>query len=232
MGRFQTFIHEVLMETHKIQLGQYQIDYQLYIKRKNKRLYLRIKEGKLVISTPPYVNIYDIEDFIRQHQEYIIKHIHEYKPKASLVDGGYVYIFGNPYQIVLCDTQKKKCLIDESSLYVYHQNIKETVENHMRTMLLAYITEYIKNRQKVITRVPEITIRKMTSRWGSCFTTKNKVSFNLALIHLDTDLIDYVILHELCHFIEANHSPLFYQEIQKHMPDYKQRIQRLKEVGI
>jgi predicted metal-dependent hydrolase len=220
------------MELHEIQLGEHKVQYQLYIKRNNKRFYLRIKEGKLVVSAPSYLNMRDIEGFIYQHQEYIIKHIKQYKPKGQYIDGGYVYIFHNKYQIVLRDMKKKKCVIHESFLYVYHQNIQEVVENYLKAILMAYITEYIKQRQNVISKVPEITIRKMKSRWGSCFTTRNKVSFNLALVHLDSDLIDYVILHELCHFIEANHSPLFYQEVEKHMPDYKQRIKRLKEVGI
>lgn len=232
MGEFNNFIHEVFMELHEIQLGEHKVQYQLYIKRNNKRFYLRIKEGELVVSAPPYLKMRDIEGFIHQHQEYIVKHIKQYKPKGQYIDGGYVYIFHNKYQIVLRDMKKKKCVIHESFLYVYHQNIQEVVENYLKAILMAYITEYIKQRQNVISRVPEITIRKMKSRWGSCFTTRNKVSFNFALVHLDRDLIDYVIVHELCHFIEANHSPLFYQEVEKHMPDYKQRIKRLKEVGI
>lgn len=218
------------MEIHIIQLREHQVHYQLYIKRNNKRCYLRIKEGQLVVSAPPYLNIRDIEGFIRQHQEYIIKQIKQYKPKGHYVDGGYVYIFHSKYQIILRNMQKRKCVIHESFIYVYHKNIQEVIETYMKAILLAYITEYIKQRQNVISRVPEITIRKMKSRWGSCFTTRNKVSFNLALIHLDRDLIDYVILHELCHFIVANHSPLFYQEIEKYMPDFKQRIQQLREV--
>ena len=55
------------------------------------------------------------------------------------------------------------------------------------------------------------------------------LTFNLSLIHLDKELIDYVIVHELTHFLQANHSTLFYQEIAKRMPDYKERLKRLKE---
>ena len=64
------------------------------------------------------------------------------------------------------------------------------------------------------------------------FYQKNKVCFNLVLAHVDKNLIDYVIVHELCHFIEANHSKAFYQEIEKRMPDYKERERLLKDVGI
>ena len=67
---------------------------------------------------------------------------------------------------------------------------------------------------------------------SNCFYKDNKVTFNLSLIHLPKDLIDYVIVHELAHFLQANHSHLFYQEIEKRMPDYKQRQKRLKEIHI
>ena len=80
--------------------------------------------------------------------------------------------------------------------------------------------------------MPEIEIKKYKSRWGACFSKQNKVSFNLALVHLDKSLIDYVIIHELCHFIQPNHSKLFYQEIEKRLSDYKIREKRLKEIGI
>ena len=72
----------------------------------------------------------------------------------------------------------------------------------------------------------------VNDRWGACFYQKNRVCFNLVLAHIDYALIDYVIVHELCHFLEANHSKAFYHEIEKRMPDYKERERLLKDVGI
>ncbi|MFV0396252.1 MAG: M48 family metallopeptidase [Coprobacillaceae bacterium] len=219
------------MEIREILLKEQIVPYELHIKN-NKRCYLRIKEGKLVITSSPYFSIRDIEQLIYKHQDYILKHIKNYEPQALYQAGGYVYIFNVKYEIILRDMNKRQCGIHGNSIYVYHHNIQDTIERYLKQLLFDYSEEYIFHHQTVVTRIPEITIRKMKSRWGSCFTTKNKISLNLALIHLDKDLIDYVILHELCHFLQANHSPLFYQEIAKHMPDYKQRIQRLKETTI
>lgn len=219
------------MEKREIQIRNQTMTYELHIKN-NKRCYLRIKEGKLIVSASPYFSIHEIENLIRKHQDYILENIMNYESKAVYEAGGYVYIFNIKYQIVLHDMNKKQCHIHGQSLYVYHHNIQDTVEKYLRIILTTYLKEYIPSQQMITPTMPEITIRKMKSRWGSCFTTKHKISFNLALIHLEKDLIDYVILHELCHFLQANHSPLFYQEIAKRMPDYKKRIQRLKEVGI
>ena len=64
--------------------------------------------------------------------------------------------------------------------------------------------------------------------WVLVFIKKNRVCFNLVLAHIDYALIDYVIVHELCHFLEANHSKAFYHEIEKRMPDYKERERLLR----
>ena len=86
--------------------------------------------------------------------------------------------------------------------------------------------------QAFILPMPAVEIKKYKSRWGACYPKINKVSFNLALVHLNYELIDYVIVHELCHFLQPNHSKQFYQEIKKRLPNYKQCEKKLKEIGI
>jgi predicted metal-dependent hydrolase len=68
----------------------------------------------------------------------------------------------------------------------------------------------------------------MRARWGSC-NTKGLITLNQKLIHLDPKLIDYVIMHELCHLVEHNHSKRFYSLLAVMMPDWNDRRQRLNE---
>lgn len=77
---------------------------------------------------------------------------------------------------------------------------------------------------------PQLEIRKMKRRWGSCSST-GKILLNTALIKTPIDCIDYVITHELCHFIEFNHSPTFYQLLTSIMPDWKHRKNALNQLG-
>jgi hypothetical protein len=74
-----------------------------------------------------------------------------------------------------------------------------------------------------------LAIRNARTRWGSC-SYANNINLNMHLIKLDGNLIDYVILHELCHTIEKNHSARFWALVEKHMPDYKERRKKLKNV--
>lgn len=76
-----------------------------------------------------------------------------------------------------------------------------------------------------------ITIRTPKTRWGSCSSKKN-LSFSALLTQMPEEIMDSVIVHELCHLKQMNHSKKFYDEILKIMPDYRQREKWLKENGI
>lgn len=75
-----------------------------------------------------------------------------------------------------------------------------------------------------------ITIRAQHTRWGSC-TGKGNLNFNCLLMLAPDDVIEYVVVHELCHRKEMNHSSRFWAEVEKVFPDYRQRRGWLKENG-
>lgn len=75
-----------------------------------------------------------------------------------------------------------------------------------------------------------ITIRDQKTRWGSC-SSKGNLSFNWRLILAPPKVLDYVVVHELCHRREMNHSPRFWALVESVMPDYKQHRKWLKDNG-
>lgn len=76
-----------------------------------------------------------------------------------------------------------------------------------------------------------IVIRRAKSRWGSCSKSK-LLSFNYTLVALPEELIDYVVVHELCHLIEFNHSPNFWKQVARQIPDWKDRRKTLRNLII
>lgn len=79
-------------------------------------------------------------------------------------------------------------------------------------------------------RVKKVGIRKMRSRWGSCSNDGN-ISINLLLGHLPDDLLEYVIVHELCHLVHHNHSRTFWTLVKAYLPDFKARKMSLRKFG-
>lgn len=76
--------------------------------------------------------------------------------------------------------------------------------------------------------VGRVTVRCQKTRWGSC-SSKGNLNFNCLLMLCPMEVRDYIVVHELCHRIEMNHSPRFWEQVERVLPDYKIRRKWLKE---
>lgn len=94
-------------------------------------------------------------------------------------------------------------------------DIPERVSRHAKAMGLTY---------------GRITIRRQKTRWGSC-SVKGNLNFNCLLMLCPEEVREYVVIHELCHRLEMNHSPRFWEEVAKRCPDYVRQRKWLKENG-
>ena len=81
-------------------------------------------------------------------------------------------------------------------------------------------------------KYPMIKFRKMVSRWGSCNYVKGIVTFNTALMYVPYECVEYVAYHEFCHFLQANHSRKFYDELTKVCPRHKEYRRILRGISI
>lgn len=96
---------------------------------------------------------------------------------------------------------------------------------------LEYIPERVEHFAKIVgVDYGRITIRNQKTRWGSC-SSKGNLNFNCLLMLTPPEVIDYVVVHELCHRKEMNHSKAFWSEVEKVIPDYKRWVKWLKEEG-
>ncbi len=107
-----------------------------------------------------------------------------------------------------------------------HYSTKDFKENKQNAYVLVHNKIlHFNNFYKF--EVKSVTIRNQKTRWGSC-SGKGNLNFNYKIIFLPEELQDYIIVHELCHLKEMNHSKNFWALVAKQVPDYKDRINKIK----
>ena len=127
------------------------------------------------------------------------------RPKCSLVEGRLVAVI--PY----ADEYDQSGLVRKALMKWYRQQAKED------------LTESVSRWAPVIGRTPEIVrIKSQRTRWGSC-SRAGAVNLNWRLVMLPPEVLAYVVVHEMCHLVEPNHSPRFWALVAQVIPDYKQR---------
>ncbi len=199
-------------------------EFECEINYKNiKHMYLRVDEGKLKINTFKGCNDELIKNSILLHYDSIVEKLKNYYPYYDYQDGGYVYIFDKKYTIKYDSTIHQDLLCIDQTIIVGKGNLKEVIEKFLVTKLYQYLLLKIQYYQGINQKFLNcsIEIKDFKRRFGCCYSEQKRLVFNKKLIHMNQEFVDYVIVHELCHLIEPNHSKKFYDEVYQLMPNYK-----------
>lgn len=208
----------------KIVIDNKEIELVIHYKN-NKNLYIRARDEKnLEVTCNPFMTTKKIMKVIKENEPKIISMLKQ-KEKEALKDKDFWYL-GKPYQIVY-----------ESVSHPYFEAEKIHVKNeHSLQKFYNVETERIFKSEverilPFFKNIPFFTlkIRKMKTRWGVNNLTQKTITLNSELLKKDLDLLDYVIIHELCHFYETNHSANFWRHVEEYYPHYKEARRRLKE---
>lgn len=201
------------------------INYPIVIIRKdNKNTYLRVKDGKIIVTTNYLVGNSKVKKLIEDNASFINKNLDKYNNRLS--DTSFK-LFGKNYDIVygLPNTE-----ISDNKIYT-------TDDKTFSKYLFKYINSVYQDRlnywynlfeEKI--PIPNLKIRKMTSRWGVCNIKNHNVTLNLELSKYNMECLDYVIVHELSHFVYPNHSKEFWNLVSKYYLDYKKIRKELKNI--
>ena len=216
------------------------------IERKNiKNMYLRIlpPNGEVKVNAPLFLSDEDITNFIKSKKEWILekqRYIHEndIKPPLKYVNGETHYLWGNEYTLQLIKNDKiKHVLIDEDKSTIYLpipqkttiEKRKNLLDEFYRTEMRKAIPPVLDKCTKIVGKTPsEVKVRKMKN-WGNCRYQDKRITLNLNLAKKDPICLEYVMIHELCHLIEFNHSKKFKRLMDKFCPNWKEIKKRLNE---
>lgn len=216
-----------------------QVHYTLFIKDV-KNINLRVNnKGNIIVSANSKVSRAVIDKFVQSKAEWIFRklasfeRVKELEIDSDINNGKSVYFLGNEYIINIIKSSFNRVEISDNKINIYTNKPEDNKIN--KKIYINWLTERSKTKfenilDKVMIQVkdyniqrPEIYVRNMTTRWGSCIPSKKKIGLNLQLIKADERCIEQVILHELIHFIHPNHSKNFYFILTQIMPDWKDR---------
>ena len=194
------------------------------IKKNNRNTYVRVKNGRIVVTTNYLTSKSSIVKLIMDNTDSIIRMIDTDNKKIDKNEN--FYYFGKKYDVVYGFDDVE---ISEGKIFVKDKKSLEKYINKKIMDVYADRINYWYNLFEEKIPEPNLKIRKMTSRWGVCNIKNHNVTLNYYLYKYDICCLDYVIVHELSHFIYPNHSSSFWSLVCKYYPKYKECRRMLKE---
>lgn len=201
-------------------------DYEVEIVKKgNKNTYIRVKDGKIIVTTNYFVSKRSILKLLGDNQSSIKKMID--KDKKRIEKKELFLIFGHEYDIVYGNFSED-VLVEGNKIFARNEKcLNSWLNSYVKGIFLEHFN-YWYDKFKNRIPVPNLKIRKMKSRWGVCNTKNHNVTLNFELFRYDIECLDYVIIHELAHFLEPNHSKYFWKIVEKYCPNYKEIRKKLR----
>jgi predicted metal-dependent hydrolase len=226
-------------------LGRGAFSYTLKTSRRARRLRLSIRpDTGLEVTTPLGVSIARIEAVLREKEDWIESTLRRFAAQApttsvALQDGATIPYAGNTLRLRICRTPvapRTRIALAGATLTITTPNtdpatLRDALEawyrRQARTIFAARVAHW--NARFGFT-YGRISIKDQKSRWGSCSHSGN-LNFNWRLLLAPADVLDYIVIHELAHLKEANHSPRFWAIVATLCPDYKQQRHWLRLHG-
>lgn len=204
------------------------IDIKVVIIKKNiKNMYFRIDENSnLLITVNKFVGEKEIIKTINEKKKVILK---MYNHKIKELDSNAYFIYlGEKYNIVY-DNSIKQVILRGNEVYTKDDKM---LDKFYLNKCLEVFQKRVDDEKHTFNNLPEFTLklRKMKTRWGVCNVRDKTITLNTELLKKDIALIDYVIIHEMCHFYHPNHSKAFWNLVSGYYPYYKKARKLLKEI--
>ncbi len=222
------------------------IEYRLLRTRQNRHMRLTVSSNTGVrVSAPRHYPDAAMHALVREKAEWIIEKLREYdeqrrsKPRLDFRDGAVFSVHGEAHTLRVRPWEKRsgRVRLEPGELHIdvpaNLENRADVVRSLCEAWLRNYARWYLHKRTmelgEAAGRIPaRISVRRQTSKWGSC-TAKGSISLNILLVCLPRETCDYVLIHELAHLKELNHSRKFWKLVEQACPDFRRERIKLRE---
>lgn len=227
-----------------VQNGRARVEYSL-IQTSRKNVQIKaLPGGETRVYAPAWMRLREIDSIVREHIEEILRMqasldraVNADHAAHPVGEGSLISVEGIPRALRLIRASQVSMRLNEAELVLSLPNpeSEECVRAALREALSGYALKRIRERlnayqPKIGGEYGRVTIREQRTRWGSC-SSKHNLNFNWKLIQAPREALDYVVIHELCHLQEFNHSPRFWRLVAAQMPEYEVWKKWLKQHG-
>lgn len=218
-------------------------EYKIIYKKRLKNSYIRITDKGVVVTANSSSSLTYLQEWVASKSSWIAKHlknnndatIHDLTLKDSKI-----YLLGEAYLITTeidsslkyenMRIQDSKAIFELTSSPT-HERLTLLRDDYYKSLCPATIDPIIAEQSSIMNLYPsKVTYRRTKSRWGSC-SSKNNISLNTRLMMLPPTNIKYIVIHELAHIKEKNHSVDFWNLVERYYPDWKKQKSVLKHYG-
>lgn len=222
------------------------IPYELERKHvKNLNLHVR-RDGTVYVSANALIPAEQVDAFLESKVQFILNARKQFAQQAQYrpqpkqyVSGETFYIQGRGLRLQVTQAEKDSIYSDGVHIYLEVQDpmdfekkkrmVSKYIDQQCKQIFGEIIDQLYPVFQKYGVAMPDLRIRTMETRWGSCLAKKGIITLNKRLLEAPRHCIEYVITHEFCHFIHPNHSKQYYAFLTMLMPDWRERKMVLDE---
>ncbi len=214
---------------------------------RRKTLSLIVEQGEVRVLAPSFVSRGDIDLFVQENTPWILQRVAHQQSQMQVylqrnyISGETIPCLSHDLELVVERRAARKPILKNGRLYLSlplrvtedgrRDYLKEKLQQWYRSEALAWFSERVEHYQVLMnSQADSIRIKNYKAKWGSC-SSGGELSFNWRLMLAPAEISDYVVVHEMCHLQEMNHSKVFWQLVAEYCPGYKQHCHWLKEHG-
>jgi len=211
---------------------------------------LTVDAQGLIVTAPQWLSVAQTEAAIQAKARWIVRKLAQHRqrqcmPESAWRHQGSVPYFGQKIRLILVPDadslrfdgdvfapQTGNTLVLPLPLQAETTRVRDTAHAWLQQQARAWFAQRLQFfLQQTQQRIPRWGLSSATTRWGSC-SSDGSIRLNWRLIHLPHDLIDYVVVHEISHLREMNHSHAFWREVGQLLPGFETARQALKQVDL
>ena len=211
-------------------MNQRNFTVDLIYKRSNRKIYLRVKNGVVYITTPVKLSLSKIEEMIDKNFSFILNHMSE-----SMEIDNKIHFLGKVYDLKIESSIRNHLIFEENALHIFSKSPLDTeklIQGLYKNALIKFVESYACEIFQIFDMPKDVTFKYKNAKgyYGECFPKKKIIILSTKLAKYEPRFIKSVLYHECAHFKYQNHQKEFYDYLEKRYPNYKSVQKELRKI--